>query len=87
MHKINWEYTIPKLRNTLTAIIIILGILMIAFHWTTTDFVFRIMLGLVCVLDAIPAWMEKKRISAVCWFGVALCWFGLAVRSYFKYNI
>jgi len=53
MHKINWEYTIPKLRNTLIAIIIILGITMIAFHWTTTDFVFRIMLGLVCVCLAI----------------------------------
>ena len=87
MHKINWEYDIPKLRNMLTVIVIILGILMIAFHWTTADFLFRIMLGLICALDAVMAWMEKKCISAGFWVFFAICWFGLAVRSYFRYNI
>ena len=87
MKKINWEYDIPKLRNTLTVIAIILGILMIAFHWTTADFVFKILLGLICALDAIPAWTEKKRIRAGFWIVLAFCCFGLAVRSYSRYNI
>lgn len=87
MKKINWEYDIPRVRNSLSLIVIIFGILMLVFHWTTADFAFKTMLGLICALDAIPAWMEKKRISAGFWIFLAICWFGMAVRSYFRYNI
>ncbi len=57
MKEINWEYDIPKLRNILTVIVIIFGILMIVFHWTTADFVFNIILGLIFVL-AVRSFMK-----------------------------
>ena len=87
MKKINWEYDIPKLRNIITVVIIIFGILMIAFHWTTADFIFKIMIGLTCALDAVLAWMEKKRITAGFWGVLAICWFFMAVNSFFRYNM
>ena len=85
--KINWEYDVPKLRGILTAIIVVLGILMIIFEWKTADFVFKILLGITCVVDAALSWMEKHRISAILFVCMALLFFGFAVKSYFVYNI
>jgi len=85
--KMNWEYDVPKLRTVLTAVIVVLGIVMIAFEWTKADFIFKILLGITWLLDAALSWMQKHRISAALLACLALLFFGFAVKSYFLYNV
>lgn len=87
MKNFNWEYDIPKLRNILTVIVIVLGVAMIAFHWTAAEFAFRILFGLTIGLSAVQAWLEKHRVSAVLDVCLTVIWFVLAGFSYFKYNV
>ena len=87
MKKINWEYDIPKLRGILTAVIIVMGIIMIAFHWTEVDFVFVILLGVITILDTIRERMEKHRFNEIIGWCCAVFFFAMAVYSFVKYNI
>ena len=87
MKKFNWEYDIPKLRGIFTAVLVIMGIIMISFHWTEAYFVFVILLGLISVLDAIREKMEKHRFKAIIGWCCAVLCFVMAVYSFVKYNM
>lgn len=87
MKKFNPEYDIPKLKNIFTVLTVIVWLFVQMFHWKTAEFASEVMITLVCVWDAVSAWIEKKRGSAIFWCIMAIAWFALAVRSFLKYNI
>jgi len=87
MKKINLEYDIPKLRGIITAVLVVMAIIMIVFHWTEAYFVYVILLGIVAILDAVREKMERHRVYAIMEVCLAVFCFVMAVYSFFKYNM
>lgn len=87
MKKFNPEYDVPKLRGILTAVLVVMAIIMIVFHWTEAHFVFVILFGVISLLDAIREKIEHRRFNAVVCLCGAVFSFVFAVYSFLKYNM
>lgn len=87
MKKFNPEYDIPKLRGILTAVLVIMAIIIIAFHWTEAYFVFVVLLGVISLLDTIREKMENHRFNAIVGLCASVFFFVFAVYSFLKYNM